>query len=356
MTGGSRKKFRFPQILNMMRTDTGAYKRKKRLSISALPNLLCTILICIACWYLGYDYWIGFPVRSDGSTSLLWNAICVFFTDKDYTYYTGFVLLLLAAAILQRFNFRFVICRGKTALPFLFFLLLNSVNPDFFPIRPVSVAVFLIIFALFELFGSYQNQAAVGRMFNMTFFLCTGSLIWPNMLWFIPVFWIGMYQFRILNMRTFSATILGLFTFFLFLLGWSVWKRDSSVFVNMAQCLSDFRIIFVNETRLTEWPKPLCFFFFMIVLLFHISSQEIESSIRTRHFLSFLFLFGFYSFIVSLFYATTFVDFECIFYLSTALLASYSFSGKYGAFSFSLYYLIIVVLIIFLFIRLWNFL
>jgi hypothetical protein len=340
----------------MMHTDTGTYKRNKKLNISALPNLLCTVLICLACWYIGYDYWIGFPVRSGDGTSLLWHAVCGFFTDKDITYYAGFSLLFLAVALVQRFNFRFVIVRGKTVLPFLFFLLLNSVNPDFFPIRPISIAIFLILFAMFELFGSYQNQMAAGRMFNMMFFLCVGSLIWPYILWLIPVFWIGMYQFRILNIRTFSATLLGLFTFFLFLSGWSIWKHDSSVFINMVQCLSDFRIVFANESRLTEWPKPLCFCFLMIVLLFHISSQETEQSIRTRHFLSFLFMFGFYAFILSFFYADTFVDFECVFYLSTSLLASYALSEKYGIALLILYYLLIVVLIVFLFIRLWNFL
>jgi hypothetical protein len=337
-----------------MRTEAGTYKSKKRLSISALPNLIFTLLICVTCWYFGYEHWIGFSVRSGGGTSILWSEICNLLTDKKYIYFTGFALLLLAAALLQRFNFRFVLIQGKTSLPFLFFLLLNSLNPHFSPIQPISIAIFLIIFALFELFGSYQNPDALGRMFNMMFYLCTGSLIWPYLLWFIPVFWIGMYQFRILNMRTFSATLLGFLTFFLFMSGWSIWKHDSAVFVNIAQRLSDIRIIFINVSQLTEWIKPLCFFFFMVFLLFSISSQETEKSIRTRHFLSFLFLFGFFSFFLSLFYASTFVDFECVFYLSAALLASYSFSGKYGIVSFLLYYLFISLLISFLFVHLWN--
>ena len=338
-----------------MRNETGTYnKSKKRWNISTLPNLIFTLLICVACWYIGYEYWIGFPVRSDSGTSLLWNAVCGFLTDRNYAYFAGFILLFLAAALLQRFNFRFVIFRGKTMLPFLLFLLLNSVNPDFFPVRPASVAIFPIMFALFELFGSYQNPVATGRMFNMMFYLCVGGLIWPYLLWFIPIFWIGMYQLRIWNMRTFTATLLGLFTFFWFVLGWSIWKHDWAVLNNMMQCLSDIRIVFVNKSGLTEWLKPLGFLLLMVVLWFHISSQDSESSIRTRHFLSFLFMLGLYAFALSLFYAFTFVDFECMSYLSASIIASYSFSGKYGIVSFLLYYLIIAVLIVFLFIHLWN--
>jgi len=338
----------------MIRTGAESFKSKKRWYSSTLPNLIFTLLICVACWYIGYNYWLGFPIKTGSGTSILWNAICGFLTDKDYAYLAGFILLMLAAILLQLFNFRFVFFRGKTILPFLLFLLFNSLNPVFFPVRPVSIAIFLIIFAMFELFGSYQNPIASGRMFNMMFYICVGSLFWPYLLWFIPVFWIGMYQFRILNVRTFTATLIGLFTFFWFMLGWCIWKHDWSVLINMVQCLSDIHIVFTGESWLTKWARPLCFFFFMIFLLFYISSQDTESSIRTRHFLSFLFSFGFFSFFLSLFYAFTFVDFECVCYLSASLIASYAFSKKYGIASLLLYYLIVAGLIILLFVSLWN--
>jgi len=334
----------------------GIHKQKKRWDISTLPNVLFTLLVCVVCWILGYQNRIGFPLENSDKVTILWDIVCGFFTDRDYTYFVGFVLLVLSAALIQRFNFRFVICRGKTVLPFLFFLFLNSVNPDFFPIRPVSIAIFPILFTLFELFGSYQNPTAVSKIFNMMFFLCAGSLFFPFMLWFIPVFWIGMYQFRILDMRSFLASLLGIFTFFLLLSGWSIWKHDWAVFANIADCLSDYRMVFANKSLYVDWIKPLCFFIVMLVLFFYISSQENEQSIRTRQFLTFLFLFCLYTFILFLFYTHTFADFEMMFYLPASLLAAYSFSGKGGVISFIIYYVILIVLIAFLLMRLWNFL
>ena len=339
-----------------MQTGSGTYKNKKRWDISTLPNLIFTLLLCVACWYIGYYNSVGWPLQSGRGDTLLWKVVCGFLKDEKNTYIFGFTFLFLAAALLQRFNFRFVIFRGKTMLPFLLFLLLNSVNPDFFPIRPISLVIFLMIFALFELYGSYQNPASIGRMFNMMFYLCVGSIVWPYILWFIPVFWIGMYQFRILNVRTFLASLLGFFTVFWFVLGWCVLKHDMTVFVNIVQCLSDIRIIFAAESWLAKLPMFLICGLFMIVLPIYISLQESESSIRTRHFLSFLLMLGFFSFFLSLFYAFTFVDFECVFYLSASIVASYSFSGKYGIVSFLQYYLLMAVLIVLLFMRLWNFL
>ena len=335
---------------------SGTYQSKKGKSTLSLTNVIFTLLICVVCWYLGYSYQIGFPVRSDIGTSLLWNFICTILTERKIVYIAGFSLLFLAAAFIQRFNFLFVNIKGRTILPFLIFLILNSVNPDFYPIRPVSIALFLLIFALFELFGSYQNSTATGRIFNMMVYLCVGSLIWPYLLWFIPIFWIGMYQFRILNFRTFAATLLSIFTFFWFVLGWCVWKHDFGVFTNIAQSISEINLFFLKESWYHEYLTPLCIFFFMIVLSVLLSLQESENTIRTRNFLSFLSLLSFFSFILSLFYASTFVDFICVFYLPVSVIVSYLFFEKYGIAANLLYCFIMILLLISLSVRLWIFL
>ena len=332
------------------------YQSKKGVSASSLPNVIFTLLICVACWYLGYYYRIGFPVQSNSGTSLLWNFVCTVLTERKYVYIAGFSLLFLAAASIQRFNFLFVITKGRTILPFLLFLILNSVNPDFYPIHPISIALFLLILAIFELFGSYQNPTVTGRMFNIMVYLCAGSLIWPYLLWFIPIFWIGMYQFRILNTRTVLSSLLGIFTICWFVLGWCVWKHDFGVFTNIFQCISEIELFFLKESWLYEYLTPLCIFLFMIVLSVHISLQEFENTIRTRNFLSFLLILGFLSFMLSLCYISSSVDFICVFYLPVSVISSYLFSEKYGIAANFFYYLLMALLIISLFIRLWNFL
>jgi hypothetical protein len=267
----------------------------------------------------------------------------------------GFSLLFLGAALLQRFNYLFVINKEKTILPFLLFLLLNSVNSDFFPLRPVSFVLFLFLFAMFELFGSYQNPKATNRIFNMMVYLSAGSLVWPYLLFLIPVFWIGMYQFRILEVRTFVASLVGLFTTFWLVLGWCVWKHDFALLINFVQCLDDFRIVFVQDVGLSTWLAPLCVFMFIVALFIHVSFIEQENTIRIRHFLSFLFVLGIITFILSLFYAPNFADFLCVFYIPVSIIVSYFFSGKYGIIPFLLYFLLAMLLIVLFIIRIWNF-
>jgi len=339
-----------------MRSNAG-YKRERSLNLSGIPNVVFTLLICVVCWMIGHYFTIGYPVQNEGGASLLWIAICrILPAGINHLYLMGFFLLCLGAALIQRFNFVFVIIKEKTTLPFLLFLLLNSVNPDFYPVRPVSFALFLFLFALFELFASYQNPKAISRMFNMMIYLSTGSLVWPYLLWFTPVFWIGMYKFKILNGRTFAASLLGVFTTCWFLLGWCVWKHDYAVFTNLMQCLSDFRMVITEETWLIEWIAPLCVCILMIILYVQISLLEQENTIRTRHFLSFLLISGVVAFVLSLCYASGFDDFLCVFYLSASIIVSYFFSGRYGLIASLIFYLLMVLLIFLLFIRLWNFL
>ena len=336
-----------------MRSDA-IYKRERRLNLSGFPNIVFTLLICASCWMIGYYNTIGYPIRS--GASLLWDVICRILPAKiNHLYLLGFMLLCVGASLLQRFNFLFVIIREKTTLPFLLFLLFNSVSPDFYPLRPISFAVFLLIFALFELFGSYQNPKAINSMFNVMVSLSAGSLICPYFLWFIPVFWVGMYIFKILNGRTFAASMLGLFTTCWFVLGWCVWKHDYAVFTNLVLCITDIRFVIMQNEWLIEWLAPLCIFFFMIILYVQFSVLEHENTIRTRHFLSFLLISGIVAFVLSLFYASGLDDLLCVFYLPASIIVSYFFSGKYGIVASLLYYLLMALLIILLFIRIWNF-
>ena len=339
-----------------MRSDAG-YKRERRLTLSGFPNIVFTLLICSACWMTGYNYSIGYPLPGGETTAFLWEAIRrILPAEINYLYLTGFCLLCLGAALLQRFNFIFTIIKAKTTLPFLLFLLLNSTNPDLFPVRPVSFVLFLLMFAIFELFRSYQNPDAVNRMFNMMVYLGTGSLIWPHLLLFIPVFFVGMYIFRIWNVRSLAASLLGLFTVCWFVLGWCIMKHDYAVFINLIQCLSDIRFFITQESWLIERLAPLCTFLLMIIVYIQISILEHENTIRTRHFLSWLLIFGVVAFVLSLVYTSGFDDFLYVFYLSVTFILSYFFSGKYGITTSLFYFLFMILLILVFFIRLWNFL
>ena len=124
-----------------------------------------------------------------------------------------------------------MLIREKTLLPFLFYALLTSTNPDFFPLKSTSVGVFLFdIGPLSSYLPLIMTPDCTDKAYNASLIISIGSLLWIHILWFLPLFWLGMYNFRTLNIRTFVASLFGILTVYWFVFGWCVWEWDFTAF------------------------------------------------------------------------------------------------------------------------------
>ena len=197
-------------------------KYSRRFDFSALPTFVPVLLACIVCWMVSYLYSVGYPVYGEVSATPLWNTICQALPGKEFTYIIGMVLMFGGAFLLHRANYVLVLIREKTMLPFLFYVLFISTNPDFFPLKSTSVGVFCLILAIYQLFTAYHDPEAREKAYSAALLIGIGSLLWVHLLWFLPLFWLGMYNFRSLTPRTFIASLLGVATVYWFLLGWCV--------------------------------------------------------------------------------------------------------------------------------------
>lgn len=329
--------------------------RRKRINLSSLPNLILTVLVCLVCWTVGYQYSAGYPVVCDTGVSPIWEAVCAMLPDKRFTYLIGCSLICLLAFIIQRINFSFVIVRGKTLLPFLFFLLFVSTNPDIFPLRPASLALFFVLGALAELFGSYQSPEQTGRAFNLSVYLSLGSLIWPHLLWMVPLFWFGMYRLHSLTFQNLLTSLLGILTTFGFVLVWCLWKHDYTFFTILKEQLTAVNPVFLRDPLRIEWLSSICVVCLTIITYIYILLHEFEHTIRTRQHLSFLIVFAFYSLVPLGLYEGYSADFLCLFYVPSSMLIAYFFSDRRNLLTYLFYILIVIFLVLLLLVRLWTF-
>ncbi|HCC52247.1 MAG TPA: hypothetical protein DEQ30_09470, partial [Porphyromonadaceae bacterium] len=76
------------------------------------------------------------------------------------------------------------------------FLLLMSTNAGLIPVKEVSIVLLCLVFAIYELFYSYQSPELTGKFFNIGVLVGIAGLFMPQIVWLMPLFWIGMYQFR----------------------------------------------------------------------------------------------------------------------------------------------------------------
>ena len=328
------------------------YSYSRRHSISGTGTFVVVLIACIACWVVSYFNSIGYPVYGEVTAPPLWNAICQVLPGKAFTYTIGMLLMFGGAFLLHRANYILVLIREKTLLPFLFI----STNPDFLPLKSTSLGVFCLILAIYQLFTSYHDPYAKSNAYNAALLIGIGSLLWVHILWFIPIFWIGMYNFRTLNIRTFIASLLGVGTVYWFLLGWCVWFRDFTPFTVPFAGLFKIRFLIATGIGLLDWIAIAAVALLTAVSAINIITHEYEDVLRTRQFLSFLIVLSVWAFALYFIYeqaSEEFLETACV---PASILIAHFFTVMRGRIIFWTFYSTIVLYFALLFLRIWNFL
>lgn len=311
-------------------------------------------LVSLCSWIFGYLFSIGFPVYGEVNAAPLWNTFCLALTRKETAYLIGLLLMLGGAFLLQRANYALNLIRGRSFLPFFMNMFLISTNPNFFPINSASFGVFFLIVAICLLMASYHDQDARSAAYNTSLAISIGSLLWVHILWFIPLFWHGMYRFRTLTIRTFVASVLGIATVYWFMLGWSVWTKNFSVFevfpsLFKVQLFSFGHADWINQVG-TIWYVAL-----IILAIVNIISHDTDDNQRTRQYLYHLILFTVWAFVLAFLFSQSIDEFLQVACIPASILIAHFFTLSPYRFARWLLYLTFVIFTFLLVLRLWNF-
>ncbi|MDR0799431.1 MAG: hypothetical protein LBN18_06710 [Dysgonamonadaceae bacterium] len=185
---------------------------------------------------------------------------------------------------------RFINIRHRTLLPAVFYLLLMGAGASSFENWDICIASVCMLFCLFFLFASYQQVYSQGSALNIALILTVGSFAWPPLLWFFPVFWYGMYQFKSLNFRSFFASLIGFLVVYLFIFTWSVYSNDLSFFWNN---LPDWQDLIQIQSFYFTIGEYVLLGYLVILLIssgFNIFISRISEKIKVLKTLSFLYL------------------------------------------------------------------
>ena len=183
-----------------------------------------------------------------------------------------------------------------------------------------------------------------------------GSLLWIHLFWFLPLFWLGMYNFRSLTPRTFIASLLGVATVYWFLLGWCVWQRDFTPFSIPFSTLFKVRFLATDGIVLLDWISIMAIALLTVVASLNIVMHDTEDSLRSRQFLSFLIAMSVWAFSRYFLYeqvSEEFLETACV---PASILIAHFFTVTRGRIVFWSFFATVAILIATLFIRLWNFL
>ncbi|MBQ0165184.1 MAG: hypothetical protein KBS75_08315 [Bacteroidales bacterium] len=108
------------------------------------------------------------------------------------------------------------------------FLLMCAALPLFIgDLRALGIGLALAAFN-HRVLVAYGDDGAVGRMFTAGLALGAGICLYPPMVLMVPLLWIGSHRnLRVLSLRSWTASLLGLLTPAAYVLPWMVWTGRS---------------------------------------------------------------------------------------------------------------------------------
>ena len=334
--------------------DTTHRPPNKTRGITGKGMLAAVLAVCALCWAAGYHLSVGYPMAEEEAAPL-WKAFCRLLPDKAATYAVGILLMIGGACLLHRAGYALALIREKTILPIAFYVLLVSTNPEFLPLKATSVGAFCLILAYYELLSAYHDPEARSNAFNVGLLLGVGSLLWVHMLLFLPVFWIGMYIFRSLNVRTVVATLVGVITVCWLLFGWCFMAGDYTPFDYIFSGLR-VSLLSASDVASATWIELGVAAVLTLIAIADIYIHVFDNLRRTRHYLLFTTLFAAWSFALYFVFEGAAEEFLLAACGPVAVLTAHFFTTVRGWITTCMFLATVALYVALFFLRIWNFL
>lgn len=226
------------------------------------------------------------------SSSPVWQLIEPFFLGKPLSLVINFILYAFIAYFLIELNNAFAIIRLRASIQTSLYLILIAVCPELYTLHVGTIVTLCVSGSLFFLYRSYQQSRSSADIFYSWMLLGLGSLIFPQLLYLVPVYLIGAYNFQSLNPRSFFAGIIGLSFPYWFLLGYALIFNRLDMFYHPFMELVNFAPI--DFLVLKSWQiATICYVILLfLVAVAHSLINGWQDKIRARAYLNFFSLLG----------------------------------------------------------------
>ena len=257
-------------------------------------TLLIAILISVACWTLTAVLLPDLKAQQDNYP--LWKSISDFCIPTWASRFCSFIFYSIVGYFLIELNNSFALIRMRASVQTAIYFLLISVCPSIHLLYAGDLAAVAFLIAIFFLFKSYQQTRPSGCLFHTFVFLGIGSILFPQLMFFVPIFWIGAYNFQSLHPKSFFASLIGWSLPYWFLLGHAFYYGQIELFYQPFQELVTFTPI-----HFSYQPWEMATIGYLLVLFIassgHCLAAGYEDKIRTRSYLHFLIFLNFCIFV-----------------------------------------------------------
>lgn len=202
----------------------------------------------------------------------------------------SFLVYGATAYLLIELNNAYSLIRVRTTFQCTVFILSVSSCPFLFPLQTGSLACLCLLAGIYFLFRTYQRQEPAARMFQAFLFTGIGTILFPELFFYVPLFFIGAFKFQSLTFRTFFAGVLGLMLPYWFLLGNAYFYNQMELFYEPFRQLASFLPVDYSQVAIGHLlPGALAILVF-IVSAIHFWATGYQDKLRSRSFLNFIIL------------------------------------------------------------------
>ena len=169
----------------------------------------------------------------------LWQYVPVSLQEGYWSLAIGFFCAVLAIYFMAELNNAYVLLRVSSRMLSSMLAILLIVAVGCHSNQPGNVVMVLSLLSFYPLFATYQQPNPLPS-FIAYLLLSSASLVFPKLLWMLPVYWFIQGYFRAFTLRCFMASLLATLLPYWFYGGIAFLTDSWSVFVDHIQMVAEF--------------------------------------------------------------------------------------------------------------------
>lgn len=272
-----------------------------------------------------------------GRMTLPVAVLCCLFvwimTLNDWTNLATLVITILTGYLMIEANTAFSLIRTRTTLLGSIYGYLFSALLFLHPFHWDRLTPLAFLLAVIQLFRSYESQHASNHLFHTSFFLALGSMAFPQLLFFVPLFLFSTFNFRSLNLKSFFAGLLGIIAPYWLLFGYAFWNEELSLFLNPLKELLHFQSIDYSLIPLYIWISWGFVSILQLISSIHYFQVSYQDKTRTRIYLFFFIAAGCWTTLITLLQPQHLVPLLPVQLICTSFLTTHLFTLTRNRFS-----------------------
>jgi hypothetical protein len=250
--------------------------------------LIASILV-IVFRFLLFSY-KGIPNYRFAETGFVWSYLAPYFENEWVSFISSTLCVFLIAGFISQINLHFGVIRARTALPFVFPLILFSVHPIFLMMNSYYIGAIFVLWAFFPLLETHQRTNSRNFVFQGTVLLALASVFEIYTLFFIPLWWIGYSRMGGFNFKMLLASLWGLILVYWIVFAFFVFGDNLQEFIAPFLYFARFDFHTIPAFTLPQWGFIGTSLIFLIAFLIMDFKYIRHDKVITQKTISFIFV------------------------------------------------------------------